>query len=243
MKTVIFCEGTTDLMMIQFVLQYKYGWKYDGFIENSITNKLQLKTLKNNDDIVEIQSCGGMMNIPNLMRKAQDKMEFATKREELYDKVIVLIDHDETNTGKEFIDKVNEKLQTNFTESDININTKFSISNLIMGEITLDLFIKSLPETETGAIEKVMLEALSTDQIEEMLIDDSDNFIREIAQKQDRYLNKKSLIPKAIFNTYFAIRAPEEKYDERAKILNAYDWKNNDVLNSSFEFLDILNRY
>ena len=40
-------------------------------------------------------------------------------------------------------------------------------------------------------------------------------------------------------NSYFSIRAPEEKYDERARILSAYDWKNNEILNSSFSFLDI----
>ena len=40
MKAVVFCEGTTDLLMIQFVLQYKYGWKYDGFVENTVSNRL-----------------------------------------------------------------------------------------------------------------------------------------------------------------------------------------------------------
>ena len=29
MRAVIFCEGTTDLLMIQFVLQYKYGGKFE----------------------------------------------------------------------------------------------------------------------------------------------------------------------------------------------------------------------
>ena len=33
MKTIILCEGTTDLLMLQFVLQYKYQWKYEEFVE------------------------------------------------------------------------------------------------------------------------------------------------------------------------------------------------------------------
>jgi len=45
-KTVIFCEGTTDLLMIQFVLQYRYGWKYHGFLENAETQRLLKKTLE-----------------------------------------------------------------------------------------------------------------------------------------------------------------------------------------------------
>ena len=35
MRAVILCEGTTDLLMIQYVLQYRYGWEYEGFLENA----------------------------------------------------------------------------------------------------------------------------------------------------------------------------------------------------------------
>lgn len=54
-----------------------------------------------------------------------------------------------------------------------------------------------------------------------------------------RYLQKKSQVEKGVFNTYFAIRTPEEKPDERAKILNAFDWSENEVLNTTFQFLDV----
>jgi len=76
-----------------------------------------------------------------------------------------------------------------------------------LGNIKIDLFIISVPENEIGSIENVMLDALNTDAIEEELIDDCRTFIAEVAEKQDRYINKKSRICKAIFNTYFAIRA------------------------------------
>lgn len=239
MRTVIFCEGTTDLLMLQFVLQYKYHCKYDGFLENTVTNRLLKRKLVKDGVSIEIRSCGGMMNIPSEMKKLQEQTEFATRTEEYFDKVIVLIDHDTNDSNKDFIDKVNDKLQTNFKESDLNILKKWKINNVIIGELELDLYIRCIPENETGAIETIMLQALATDTIEEHLIEDSKNFILKIAQNQKRYLQKKSLISKAIFNTYFAIRTPEEKYDERARILKAYDWEGNVILNDSFGFLDI----
>lgn len=121
----------------------------------------------------------------------------------------------------------------------MNVDRKWKVNNLVFGELEFDLYIRCLPETETGAIETIMLEALSTDFIEENLIEDSKSFILRMAQKQNRYLQKKSLVSKAVFNTYFAIRTPEEKYDERARILKAYDWEGNEVLNNSFNFLDV----
>ena len=56
MKAVILCEGTTDLLMIQYVLQYRYGWKYEGFLENAVTNRLLKKKLKKDGSNIEIQS-------------------------------------------------------------------------------------------------------------------------------------------------------------------------------------------
>ena len=239
MRAVVFCEGTTDLLMIQFVLQYRYGWKYQGFVENSETNRLIKRKLKKEEATIEIRSCGGIMNIPNELKELQEQIVFSVRKNEVFDKVFVLIDHDTVSSNVEFMDKVNEKLETKFSEVDINVERKWKISNEIMGEQVIDIFIKCLPESETGAIEKIMLEALSTDNLEQEIIDKSNEFIIKMAQTQKRYLQRKSLISKAVFNTYFAIRTPEEKYDERARILKAYDWKNNETINKCFSFLDI----
>jgi len=239
MRAVVFCEGTTDLLMIQFVLQYRYGWKYQGFVENSETNRLIKRKLKKEEATIEIRSCGGIMNIPNELKELQEQIAFSVRKNEVFDKVFVLIDHDTVSSNVEFMDKVNEKLETKFSEVDINVERKWKISNEIMGEQVIDIFIKCLPESETGAIEKIMLEALSTDNLEQEIIDKSNEFIIKMAQTQKRYLQRKSLISKAVFNTYFAIRTPEEKYDERARILKAYDWKNNETINKCFSFLDI----
>ena len=238
MKAVVFCEGTTDLLMIQFILQYKYGWRYSGFLENAETNRLIRKTLVKDDASIEIRNCGGITNIPNKMRLFQEQMEFSTRQKEFFDKVLVLIDHDTVDSNKAFVKEMNEKLRTNFEESDLNTDRKWKIKNLV-AELELDLYICCIPQNEIGAIESIMLEALATDSIEKTLVEDSREFISQMARKQSRYLQKKALIAKAVFNTYFAIRTPEEKYDERARVLKAYDWEHNEVLNRNFSFLDV----
>ena len=239
MKTIILCEGTTDLLMIQFVLQYKYDWNYKGFVENVVTNRLLRRELVKDDSTVEVRSCGGIMNIPKEMEKLQEQARLATKEEEIYSNIIVMIDHDSVDSNMSFLNKLNQELGTAFCEDDINKGCKWCIMNTILGEIALDLFITCIPDTDVGSIENVMLEALTTDVVENDLINESTRFINDVAQRQDRYLQKKSRIYKAIFNTYFSIRAPEEKYDERAKILKAFDWKSNKTLEEKFAFLNI----
>lgn len=239
MRTVILCEGTTDLLMIQFVLQYKYGWKYDGFTENSETNALLNKKLKKNNDIIKIINCRGIMNIPQELLKIKDIISLATKKDEFIDKVIVLIDHDTINSNKEFIDEINKKVDSQFDEININSEVTWTINSVIYENINVALFIKCVPERQTGAIEDVLLMALTTDEIEQEIIDESRQFVSSIAKQQDRYLQRKSLISKAIFNTYFSIRVPEEAYKERARTLNAFDWKSNQVLEEIFDFLNV----
>lgn len=238
MRTVIFCEGTTDLVLIQCVLQYRYGWKYKGFLENAETNKLLKRTLVKAESTIEIRRCVGIMNIPYELKELQDQIAFS-KTEELIDKVIVVIDHDTISSNREFIDKVNSSLGTCFSEDVVNTEITWKINNAFIGEINLSLLIHCIPEYEIGAIENVMLEALAIDDIEKMIIERSNCFITDVSHQQNRYLQKKSLIVKAIFNTYFAIRTPEETPTERSRILRAYDWKHNEVLNKCFAFLNI----
>lgn len=240
MKSIILCEGTTDVLMIQFVLQYKYGWSYNGFEENKVSNRLVKRELKKNTHLVEIVSCGGIMNIPTQMQKIKDKMEFATRQEEFYDNIIIMIDHDSTESNELFLKKLNSKIETKIKENELGRNVEWTIKNDTLGKkIGIMLHIESIPQENTGAIESIMLEALSTDELESGLVDKCKKFINEVSHEQDRYLQKTSRIPKAVFNTYFAIRTPEEKYDERAKVLKAYDWENNQVLEQSFSFLNI----
>lgn len=239
MKTLILCEGTTDLLMLQFILQYKYGWKYNGFVENTITNRLIKRNLIKDGNLIEINSCGGITNISNIMCKVKEVVEYATKSEEIYSKVIIMIDHDTVDSNNKFIEQLNICMGEEFSEERINAWSEWTIENQVLGLLKMDLYIECIPERETGAIESIMLEALGTDLEEKKLIFESEKFISNIATTQNRYLQKKSRICKAVFNTYFSIRAPEEKYDERARILSAYDWRNNEVLNSSFSFLDI----
>jgi len=237
-KTAILCEGTTDVLLLQFILQYKYEWEYDGYLENTKSNRLIRRNVKKGGNRIEIRSCAGINNIPQQMQKLRDLLENATKREEIFDKIIIMIDHDTVNSNQEFLEQLSNKVGTLFTKNQINSWSSWKVANSVLGELEVALYIKCIPEQETGAIETVMLDALDTDDIEQQLINRSREFIEEVAADQTRYLQKKSRQSKAVFNTYFAIRTPEEKFDERARILRVYDWKGNDVLNKSFGFLD-----
>ena len=71
-------------------------------------------------------------------------MEFSTRQKEFFDKVLVLIDHDTVDSNKAFVKEMNEKLRTNFEESDLKTDRKWKIKNLV-AELELDLYICCIP--------------------------------------------------------------------------------------------------
>lgn len=241
MKALILCEGTTDLILLQLLLQYRYDYRYHGYEEEKCTNRLVQRIVKKQDDFVEIHSCGGINNIPYELAKVKDKMVYATQADEIYDRVIVMIDHDTISSNGEFLNQINAEIGTSWSESDLSQWLEWEITNTFDESMKLQFYCESVPSEGTGRIENVMLAALNTDGIEDEIIIKCTSQIQEIKDMQERYIKNESAKYKAIFNTYFAIRTPEEKYDERAKILKAYNWKDNSVLQEQFGFLDVLN--
>lgn len=106
MRAVILCEGTTDLLMIQYVLQYRYDWEYEGFLENAVTNKLLKKTLKKNGANIEIYSCGGITNIPIRMKSIKDQLEYVTRKEIYINEMAVLPEQQGQGIGKQLLNAV-----------------------------------------------------------------------------------------------------------------------------------------
>lgn len=243
MGTKILCEGTTDLLLLQFILQYKYGWVYKDFEEEPSSGRLLKRRLSRGNEILEVVSCGGIDNIPKEMKKMEDLIENATRQEEVWSHLIVMIDQDTLKTKEDFIKKTNARLKADFSAVGMNRWSCWEIENVVLGKQRIRCYIKCIPEEETGAIEAVMLEALDTDEIEHDLIRQSIGFIEDVSKRQSRYLQKKSRISKAVFNSYFSIRAPEEKYDERAKVLKAYQWEENRILDERFAFLQDISQF
>lgn len=239
MKKLILCEGTTDLLLLQFVLMFKYGWSYLDYEEEAATNRLVSKMLFKNGNIVEIKSCGGISKIPQQLAKEKDRMSQTTNLADCYENIIILIDHDTVESNASFMNQINEAINSEWHESDMAQWLPWKLENVV-GEVSTEIFIKSIPEDEVGAIERVMLSALNSDEIEDMVIGKCREFVTDIANSQVKYIQKMSRREKTIFNTYFAIRTPEEKHDERSRILRAYDWGNNEVLDLVFNFLDIV---
>ncbi len=241
MKSIILCEGTTDLLLLQFLLEYKYGYKYKTSVVNPKSSKLKSKTLDKDKSSIEIRACDGIDNIPKELKSVIDKNIYA-QQEEVYHTIMVLIDKDTAISDMQFLSKCNYCALKGWKSFKVEEWLEYEMMTTFNETIKLKVYFKSIPEVGVGAIENVMLDALSTDSDDKIIVNKCEKFIDHIKKKHasKKYIKNESAKYKAIFNTYFAIRIPNQKYNERAKILRAYDWVNNDILNQTFSFLDEL---
>ena len=67
MKSIILCEGGTDLTLIQYFMEKANNWKYDRQIK--ILGLNQSKQLKNEENILIIGATGGCSEIPKFFSK------------------------------------------------------------------------------------------------------------------------------------------------------------------------------
>ena len=62
MKSIILCEGGTDLTLIQYFMEKANNWQYDKQVK--LFKLKQAKQLKNNENILIIGATGGCSEIP-----------------------------------------------------------------------------------------------------------------------------------------------------------------------------------
>jgi hypothetical protein len=237
LRNSIICEGTTDMLLIGYVLQEKYEWK---FVKHKTNDKglIEYKDFSKGEKLLRLY-------VADSITKMVDKFKIIKEINEgmqddlCFDKVIILIDNDDKDSNKKFIDKFNkhngcylEKVNDWFKVDYVNGNGE---------DNSINLNVVSIPQEEVGAMETFLLKILSeNDEIDKKIIEDCYLFIDKIKSSQNKYLKKRGKIIKARFNTYFSIRLPGESYNEFTKIFKDIKWEDYKQIDKVFKCIEEL---
>ncbi len=67
MKSIILCEGTTDLMFIQYFMEIAYNWVYDNKCKEKFQNAKLIKWFCKGNNRLGIVATGGVSSLPKLI--------------------------------------------------------------------------------------------------------------------------------------------------------------------------------
>lgn len=239
MKSIILCEGGTDLTLIQYFMEKANSWKYDRQIK--ILGLNQSKQLKNEENILIIGATGGCSEIPKFFSKTLKSNRNSAIDTEIFNNIIIVTDRDEVRTFEEVKEKISKELEENdiFYQKEIE-NDKWINCSCLDGKkdlINFRVLLLVIPFEEKGALETFLLDAISKkDSYDKEIITKGNSFVDSI-DKEKRYLNKRRYITKAKFDVYFSVRTSAEQFTERKNILRNINWEEYEEIQESFKKL------
>lgn len=253
MKSIILCEGTTDLTLIQYFMEVVHGWKYiprkneknekydDKINDIKTAGKQIIKWFHKDDNLMAIFSVDGVSKIINEFGR---QIEFnSIQGVKLFDKIVLISDNDEAATINSFVSKINnvfKKYDGNAMSLCNDEWKSYSYKNTIGKYENIDVLLLIIPFSEKGAMETFLLDTIgdksSTDK---KVIEQCNKFIDNIDTDM-KYLQKRREVTKAKFNTYFVIRTPAEAFGTRRDILQNIKWEEYELIRKSFKKLGML---
>lgn len=239
MRSIILCEGGTDLTLIQYFMEKANNWKYDRQIK--ILGLNQSKQLKNEENILIIGATGGCSEIQKFFSKTLKSNRNSATDTEIFNNIIIVTDRDEVGTFEEVKEKISKELEENDISYQKEIeNDKWINCSCLDGKkdlINFRVLLLVIPFEEKGALETFLLDAISKkDSYDKEIINKGNIFIDNI-DKEKRYLNKKRYVTKAKFDVYFSVRTSAEQFIERKNILRNINWEEYEEIQESFKKL------
>ena len=193
MKSIILCEGGTDLTLIQYFMEKANNWRYDKQVK--LFKLKQAKQLKNNENTLVIGATGGCSEIPKYFSDVLESNRYSSTPEETYTNIVIITDRDEVESFGEIKDKILEKLNLNGIEIEKDIeNNSWIKCNCLDGKMDLinfKILLLVIPFEENGALETFLLNAISkNDDYDKEIINKGNRFVDEI-DSEKRYLNRR----------------------------------------------------
>lgn len=244
MKSVILCEGGTDLTLIQYFMEVANDWVYNNKVKGyPIKNIKSQKAFTKNANLLSIAETGGCSKLCPCLEQFIKRIKLSATSDEMVDRLVIISDRDEIETVGEFLDEIGNILSRNNVQVEDFVEDRWIDCNVQNGagqNVQFKILLLLIPFEETGALETFLLDAISaSDEYDKNIIDKGKAFVND-ADPESRYLSKRRYKTKAEFDVYFSIRTAVEQFAERQRILRNVQWEEYKVIQTGFKLLEDL---
>jgi hypothetical protein len=216
MNSVILCEGPTDAILLSYYLGKMYGWSYSKKAPKSYTkieteSNQEINWYKRGKDNLLIYGVGGKDNFVNVIKKYISQILQNYPEEDSFSKIIILADKDDKDISE--IESLHQQwlfpyahevknaqwIENSFVDNFGNQQTLYTLSIII-------------PTEKQGALETTLLDAISEDEYDKVIVDQSKVFVNDIRPNAEKYITTDRLALKAHLATVFAVMSPEKVF-------------------------------
>lgn len=242
MTRIIMCEGETDLILISYYLEKVKGWVYTGTPKGltinftNQENKAACNYWNSNKDELLICAVGGKDNFGNFFNEYLKKPIMRSNAGETEYRIALVTDRDDFS-----IEQIEKTISEELTPIINNIQNNAWQTNEVNADlgtkVKIEFLLVVIPKENHGALETVLMEALSKDDYDTNIIEKCKQFITNIQPNADRYIHENRLQLKAQLGVVFSIFNPEKIFSLFKERLVSVKWEKSEVLAKCFEKL------
>ena len=97
-----------------------------------------------------------------------------------------------------------------------------------------------IPREHAGALENIMLSAISEDPYDRNIVDKTASFVQQIRREADKYISTERLQLKAHLGVTWAVQFPEKVFSTIDEQINSVRWEEYKTLEKCFGILNEL---
>lgn len=233
---VILCEGKTDSVIINHIMT-SIGFIFPIKSKKSNLN-FKFKKLENQDidyfekeeDILAIWNTAGYSNIKSSVEQITRLIENGEK----IDRLSIITDRDKSEIS-EIENKIASYFEGNFVLKN-NEWKDYQIKDSFSRTIELKVLLQIIPTEKWGALETLLVNALSEKGDEEKkLVERVEEFIEKLKIEKSTFLEKERNVIKSKLGCTVNIMDPERTFKDIIPVLNSIDWSKNNTVQEYFD--------
>lgn len=229
MTRIIMCEGETDLILISYYLEKVKGWVYTGTPKGLTINftkqenKAACNYQNSNKDELLICAVGGKDNFGNFFNEHLKKPIMRSNAGETEYRIALVTDRDDFSV-EEIENSISKELAPIISNIKNNAWRPNEVNADLGTKVNIEFLLVVIPKENHGALETVLMEALSKDDYDANIIEKSKQFITYIQPNADRYIHENRLQLKAQLGVVFSIFNPEKTFSLFKERLVSVKW-------------------
>ena len=243
MNSLILCEGSTDAILLSYYLIRVYGWNFCSKgpdhlnIKGNERGGETVNWYKRGDDRLLICGVGGKDKMKSFFK---DKIYSPViNSNDAFAKIALVLDRDDKSivSMEEHASHLFSPVITNM-KNDEWIDNQFSDSFEMIRQVKALLLV--IPQERQGALETLMLEAISEDPYDAAIVKRAKEFVEEMRISASRYVSSNRMQLKANLGVTWAVKYPEKVFSLIDEQIRSVPWEESEVLRSCFRQLKYL---
>ena len=241
MNRLILCEGKTDAILLGYYLMKTDDWELERKAPSGLAIKAQEQNenaawYKKGTEKLLICAVGGKDNFDRFFSRDIRRAILNASNGDPFPRIVLITDRDDRDIV-EIERNIAEQLSPFFagTKNREWITNRYLDSFGI--EKQIQTFLLVIPVEHQGALENVMLDAISEDPYDKNIVDKCTSFVAAIRSEANRYITTDRLQLKANLSTVWAIQSPEKVFDFIDAQIKSVKWEKYETINQCFGVL------